>query len=471
MNKKINLFSQLPKVDEIISEIKKKTDLFQDIPRKIIVEAIREEINNLRKDISEGLLNVEDLNTRVQEMPQIVSTKAQNKVEFKLKKVINATGVVIHTNLGRSLINKKVMENVSEVVTNYSNLEFELNTGQRGSRYSHLIDIIKRVTGAEDAIVVNNNAAAVMLVLSSISKNKEVVVSRGELVEIGGSFRVPDVMEQSGAKLVGVGTTNKTHLWDYETAIGEDTSAFLKVHTSNYRILGFTSGVNLEDLVSLGSKHNIPVIEDIGSGVLVDLSKYGLDYEPTVQESIEAGIDILTFSGDKLLGGPQAGIIVGKKKYIDVMKKNPLNRAVRVDKFTIATLEATLKLYLNEKEAIREIPTLRMITMPMEELEKKGEILTELIEDNTDELISIKLVDEFSQVGGGSMPLEEIPTKAIVISLNDGNISKLEKKLRELDIPIITRIYKEKMYLDLRTIMEDDFNIVASGFKKAIDSI
>ncbi len=471
MDKKVNLFSKLPKVDDIILYIEKETKLIKNIPREIIVESIREEIDKLRKEISKGILNLTELNERVKNIPNLVSEKSKEKAQFKLRKVINGTGVVIHTNLGRSLISEEVMRNVTDIIVNYSNLEFDLSEGKRGSRYSHLTDLITRVTGAESALVVNNNAAAVLLVLSSLAKDKEVVVSRGELVEIGGSFRVPDVMEQSGAKLVDVGTTNKTHLWDYERAIGEDTAALLKVHTSNYRILGFTSNVELDELVQLGKNNNIPVVEDLGSGVLIDLSKYGLQYEPTVKESVNAGIDVITFSGDKLLGGPQAGIIVGKKKYIEMMKKHPLNRAFRIDKFTIAALEATLRLYLNEEDAVKSIPTLRMITIPIEYLEKKANVLAEMIEANIDKEFKLEIVDEYSQVGGGSMPLEQILTKALMISSKSGNIVALENYLRSYEIPIITRIHKEKMFLDLRTIKDEDFEIIADAFKYAVDTI
>lgn len=471
MIKKSNPYSKLPKVDEIISQIENETNLLVDIPREIVVESIREEIDRLRKEISLNKISEQELDERIIEIHSVITKRTQEKLKYKLKKVINGTGVVIHTNLGRSVISKKVMENIADVVTNYSNLEFDLENGKRGSRYSHLVDIITRITGAEAALVVNNNAAAVMLVLSSVAKDKEVIVSRGELVEIGGSFRVPDVMEQSGAKLVDVGTTNKTHLWDYENAIGEDTAAFLKVHTSNYRILGFTSAVELDEMVELGNKHSIPVIEDLGSGVLIDLSKYGLQYEPTVQESVKAGVDVVTFSGDKLLGGPQAGIIVGKKKYIDMMKSHPLNRAFRVDKFTIAALEATLRIFLDESQAIENIPTLKMITMPLEELEKKANELSQRINEILTDKYNIQVVDEFSQVGGGSMPLEEIPTKAIMISPKTNNIMELERQLRSYDIPIITRLYKENMYIDVRTINEDDYHVFVKGFKYALDNV
>jgi len=361
------------------------------------------------------------------------------------------------------------MERVVEIASEYSNLEYDLEQGKRGSRYSHIEDIICRITGAEAALVVNNNASAVMLILSTLAKNKEVIVSRGELVEIGGSFRVPEVMEQSGGKLVDVGTTNKTHLWDYETAIGEDTSVLLKVHTSNYRIVGFTESVSIEELVKLGNKRDIPVVEDIGSGVLIDLSKYGLSYEPTVQESISRGVDIVSFSGDKLLGGPQAGIIVGKKHLIDKMKRNQLTRAIRVDKMTIAALELILREYLDEDNAIRNIPTLRMLTIQLNEINIKAEKLYNLIIKNVDNL-SIKIDDDFSQVGGGSLPLEQIPTKVLSIKSECFSINKMEEKLREFTVPIITRINNNNLLIDLRTIEEKDFDIIVEGIKWSINN-
>ncbi len=469
MNDRKKLFSKLPKVDEVLSydEI---IQLINRIPRQIVVETIREEIDYIRQSILDENITIDKINKQISSIVSIVQEKTIQKAEMKFKKVVNATGTVIHTNLGRSLIGDKIIEHVMEMTTNYSNLEYDLEKGARGSRYSHVENIITRVTGAESALIVNNNAAAVMLTLSTLAKNKEVVVSRGELVEIGGSFRVPDVMEQSGAKLVAVGTTNKTHTRDYLSAISEETAALLKVHTSNYRVLGFTSSVSLDELVSIGKGHNIPVFEDIGSGVLIDLRKYGLTYEPTVQESIKAGIDIVTFSGDKLLGGPQAGIIIGKREYIEEMKKNPLTRAIRVDKFTLSCLEATLRLYLNEKTAIKEIPTLRMITTSFEELERKANKLYSLIKSTVGNRVEVNIVNETSQVGGGSMPLEKIPTKAIVLYYENGSIASLERKLRQLETPIITRIYKDKMYLDLRTIKENDFNIVADGINKCLNS-
>nr|WP_250160284.1 L-seryl-tRNA(Sec) selenium transferase [Clostridiisalibacter paucivorans] len=469
MSNRQDMFKILPKVDNLLNS-NKIIDLLKDIPRNVVVNTIRETIEGLRKDILSNNIELQQLKNMVNNIEDIISNKAQNKMEIKFKRVINATGTIIHTNLGRSLIDKEIMEYVVDVVTNYSNLEYNLLEGSRGLRYDHIEGIITRITGAEAALVVNNNAAAVMLVLNTMAKDKEVIVSRGELVEIGGSFRVPDVMEQSGAKLIDVGTTNKTHLKDYTNGIGEETGALLKVHTSNYRILGFTKSVSIEELVKIGEKFEIPVIEDIGSGVLVDLEKYGIEHEPTVKESIESGIDIVTFSGDKLLGGPQAGIIVGKKKYIDKMKKNPLTRALRVDKFTIATLELILRLYLDEEKAIKKIPTLKMLTMSIEEVSLKANILSNKIIDKLTGKINVKIVDGFSQVGGGALPLEKIPTKLIELVSNDLTASEIERRLRKESIPVVVRVFKDKIYIDLRTVKEDEFDIIVYELERVLSN-
>ncbi len=470
MQKK-NLFSLIPKVDEIL-ENDKILELLNNIPRKIILESIRIEIENLRKQIKTGKLDQEDIYKENKVIHLKIIKRAKEKDKFNLKRVVNGTGIVIHTNLGRSLINKEIMENVAEIATNYSNLEYNLETGKRGSRYSHLEDIISEITGAESAMVVNNNAAAVILALSSMAKGKEVIVSRGELIEIGGAFRIPDVMEQSGAKLVEVGTTNKTHLWDFENAISEETGALLKVHTSNYRIMGFTSNVDSSELYSLKEKYNIPIIEDLGSGVLIDLSKYGIEYEPTVQDSLESGVDIVTFSGDKLLGGPQVGIIVGKSAYIERMKKNPFTRAFRVDKFTISALEATLRYYLDDGIAEKEIPTLNMLSTSIEVLEEKSRALKGLLCDKINRAdIKIEVKDDYSEVGGGSLPMEKLPTKCIVLTLENGSTQKFESYLRKFETPIITRLYKEKIHLDLRTISKDEFSIVVDGVTYALNNL
>lgn len=464
-----NLFTLIPKVDDILDRDNIK-ELLKFIPRKIVLDSIRLEIEGIRTIIKSKVLLEDEILKEIDKIDIKIKNRSEERNAYKLKRVINATGVVIHTNLGRSLINEKIMDNVKEIAIHYSNLEYDLSTGTRGSRYSHLEDIISEITGGEDSMVVNNNAAAVMLVLSTMAKNKEVIVSRGELIEIGGSFRIPDVMEQSGANLVSVGTTNKTHLWDFENAINENTGALLKVHTSNYRILGFTSNVDSEELYILKDKYQIPLIEDLGSGVLIDLSKYGIEYEPTVQESLRKGVDIVTFSGDKLLGGPQVGIIVGKKEYIQAMKRNPLTRAFRVDKFTISALEATLRYYLDEGVAAREIPTLAMLTMSQDEIENKAVQLKSKIEEKiSDNSLIIDIEDNFSEVGGGSLPLEKLPTKCIVLTLNNLSTQEFENNLRKYSIPIITRLYKDRVYMDLRTIKDDEFPIVVEGLYFALN--
>lgn len=463
------LYSKIPKVDEILDK-KEIKDIIEYIPREFVMEAIREGLQKIREKISEGSLNEKRLHIEIENLIDNIVFNANEKNKLSLRRVINGTGVVIHTNLGRSLINEEVMKNIYEISTNYSNLELDLEAGNRGNRYSHVEEILKRITGAEDALVVNNNAAAVILALKSIGKDKEIIISRGELVEIGGSFRIPEVMEQSGAKLVSVGATNRTHMKDYESAITEETAALLKVHTSNYKIVGFTSSVELEELVELAFRHELPVIEDLGSGVLVDLSKYGLEYEPTVQNSVKAGVDIITFSGDKLLGGPQAGIIVGKKKYIEKMKKHPLNRALRIDKITIAALEATLRYYINE-ENIKKIPTINMITMPVNVIENKAQRLLNKLKENIKEKLNFIIADEYSQVGGGSMPLERIPTKCVVISSDTISISKLEQGLRKYETPMITRLYKDDILIDLRTVKEEEIDTLVEGVKFALSKI
>ncbi|MCT4565851.1 MAG: L-seryl-tRNA(Sec) selenium transferase [Maledivibacter sp.] len=463
MNKK-DLLVNLPKVDEVLNNEKIK-EIGMSFPRITIVDAIRNRIDGLRKSI----LNLEKdslegFEISIANIVKDIVFDVVNANKMSLRRVINATGVVLHTNLGRALISDKILKDLSEVASNYSTLEFDISTGKRGSRYSHIEEIICKLTGAEGALVVNNNAAAVLLVLNSIAKGKEVIVSRGQLVEIGGSFRVPEVMEQGGAILKEVGTTNKTHISDYQNNIDEETAALLKVHTSNYKILGFTKEVDVEEMASVGKKYNIPVIEDIGSGTLVDLSKYGLAYEPTVLESLSKGADIVTFSGDKLLGGPQAGIIVGKKKYIEKMKKNQLTRALRVDKMTLTALEATFRLYLDEDMALKHIPTLRMLTMDINEIKEKAEALYRKIVEYTDE-ISAEIKEGYSQVGGGAMPLEDLPTYLISLETKILSSKRLEEFLRGNDLPIICRINDDRVLLDVRTIKEEEFEVIAKALK------
>lgn len=466
MNKR-DLFAQLPSVDEVLNN-NKIIDILNEYPRNIVIECIREAIEEKRRCIIE--LKEENFNEFKVSLDEIVTNivnKCNLKYSLSLKKVINATGTVIHTNLGRSLLSESLKDELWQSASRYSNLEYDIDKGERGSRYTHLTETIKRLTGAEDVLVVNNNAAAVLLVLSTMAKGGEAIVSRGELVEVGGSFRIPSIMALSGADLVEVGSTNKTHMKDYEEAITENTKVLMKVHTSNYRILGFTQSVEVDELCEIGKKHNIPVIEDLGSGVFIDVSKYGLTYEPTVLDSIRKGADIVTFSGDKMLGGPQAGIIVGKKEYISQMKKNQLTRALRVDKLTICALEATLRMYLDEEKAIKEIPTLRMLTYTMKELEEKANTLYSKLE-NLNTYANIRIEDGLSQVGGGSMPLETINSKVIAITPNNMNVSTLEKKLRLSDSYVIARVYEDKYVLDIRTIFEDEFDILAKEIERAL---
>jgi L-seryl-tRNA(Ser) seleniumtransferase len=316
--------------------------------------------------------------------------------------------------------------------------------------------------------VVNNNAGAVLLVLNTLAEGKEVIVSRGELVEIGGAFRIPDVMKRSGALLREVGTTNRTHLNDYQKAIGPQTALLLKVHTSNFRVMGFTSEVFLQDLVQLGKEHQIPVVDDLGSGCLIDLTQYGLEKEPTVQETIKTGVDAVTISGDKLLGGPQAGIILGKKKFLELFENNPLTRALRIDKLTLAALEATLLLYMDEKKAMEEIPTLRMLSLDTRKLKRRGKRLLKRLSEMTIKKAILTLKEDVSQVGGGALPLQELPTVVVAIRPLQVSVNSLEEKLRKGDPPIISRISKEELLLDMRTVFDEEIPVMAAGIEEAL---
>ena len=462
MNKNM-LYRSIPKVD-VLLENQDIVTLIENHHRDVVVDVIREEIDKLRNFIKEND-DVNLIETKINNLIENIKISTEKVYSYNIKKVINGTGTILHTNLGRAIISKKHADYLSEVVTSYSNLEYNLEEGKRGERYSHFEKLICKITGAEAAMAVNNNAAAVMLVLSSMAAEREVIVSRGELVEVGGKFRIPDVMKSSNAHLVEIGTTNKTHLEDYEDAISENTGAFLKVHTSNFKILGFTESVSIEELCKLGREKDIPVIEDIGSGVLIDLSKYGLEYEPTVQDSIKAGVDVVSFSGDKLLGGPQAGIIVGKKKYIDKMKKNPLTRAFRIDKFTATILEMIFHEYLNEEDAIKNIPVLSLITKDLKEIEKNANALFNKIE-NLENVADINVEDTLSQIGGGSLPAERIKSKSVTIMPKNISTQSLEAKLRAGKNPVVGRISEEKLILDMRTVLEDEIDILA---QKLID--
>jgi len=454
MSKEIqNILASLPSVDVLLKQIDPK------YPHGKAKEATQQIVASLRESVVEGTRKT------VIDQKEVVAMihKQLEEKQFSLRRVINGTGTVIHTNLGRSSLSEKTQEQLLATSFHYSNLEFDLESGKRGSRYSHLVSIVKKLTGAEDVLVVNNNAAAVLLVLSTLTKEKEVLVSRGELVEIGGAFRIPDVITSSGGNIVEVGTTNKTHLADYENAVTEETGAILKVHASNYRIVGFTENPALNDLAELAHTNGLPLINDLGSGLLLDMRPFGLPYEPTVKEVLDQGCDIVTFSGDKLLGGPQAGIIVGKKEYIDKMKKNQLLRALRIDKMTLSALEATLSLYLDEKEALKSVPTLQMIGLSEEDCLGKAAELAAMLQPVTE--LSVKIEKDSSKIGGGSYPEHLLPTYAVVISSERFTADVLQEKLRLAATPIITRIKNDCNFLDLRTITLEEFPLIQESLQ------
>lgn len=455
MSKEIQkILASLPSVDILLKQID------SNYPHGKAKEATQQVLANLRKEVVEGTRQTAFDQAEILSLVQ----KQLEEKEFSLRRVINGTGTVIHTNLGRSLLSAKTQEQLLATSFHYSNLELDLENGKRGSRYSHLVSIVKKLTGAEDVLVVNNNAAAVLLVLSSLTKETEVLVSRGELVEIGGAFRIPDVITSSGGTIAEVGTTNKTHLTDYEKALTEETGAILKVHTSNYRIVGFTETPALTDLAELAHANNLPLINDLGSGLLLDMRPFGLPYEPTVKEVLDQGCDVVTFSGDKLLGGPQAGIIVGKREYIEKMKKNQLLRALRIDKMTLSALEATLALYLDEKEALQSVPTLQMIGLSEEDCLGKAAELAAMLQPLAE--LSVKIEKDTSKIGGGSYPEHLLPTYAVVLSSERFTADILQERLRFSATPIITRIKNDCNYLDLRTVSLEEFPTILESLQE-----
>jgi L-seryl-tRNA(Ser) seleniumtransferase len=442
-----------------------KTKPVEDVPRGLLVESIRGILDGLRHRILSGEDHLDEAVFADKKLLHLAAEAVRKQMALNLRRVINATGVIVHTNLGRSLLHECVAEHVAAISSKYSNLEFDLAKGERGSRYSCVEDILCELSGAEAAMVVNNNAGAVFLSLETLAKEKEVIVSRGELVEIGGSFRIPDVMARSGAHLVEVGATNRTHLADYEKAISNDTSLLLKVHTSNFSMLGFTAEVALEDLVALGNKYHIPVMNDLGSGSFIDFSKYGLTKEPTVQETVASGIDVVTFSGDKMLGGPQAGIIVGKQDVVDRIKKNPINRALRIDKMTLAALESTLHLYRDEAQAVSQIPTLRMLTLSPKVLSNKAQRLRRWLKKLNSPRLQVVIVTASSRVGGGALPLQELPTKCVSVEIGGMSANAIEGILRKASPPIIGYIENDLFLMDVRTVLDEEIPVIASTFE------
>lgn len=450
MKEKQNLLRNLPKIDKTILSIL-ENDRYKEIPYKELYLATSKVIQKYRENILNNKISSYEVDTIMKEIIE----KLENHSKYHFRRVINGTGTVLHTNLGRAPFSQELLSHLATTLSGYSNLEFNLESGKRGSRYAHIEDLIVKVTGAESALITNNNASAVMLCLNEFSKGKDVIISRGELVEVGGSFRIPDIMELSGANLVEIGTTNRTHKEDYIKAINENTTMLLKVHTSNYHIQGFTSSVSGKELKEIAQEYNLITMEDLGSGMLIDFSKYGLKPEPTVMKTLESGIDLVTFSGDKLLGGPQCGIIVGKKHLIDRLKKNQLLRAFRVDKMSITALEYTFKQYLSEENAIKKIPILSKILEKIDSLKERAYDLSSLFKEKN---IVSEVIEVESIIGGGAMPYATLKSYGVKIIGIDGN--KLEKYLLGVEIPIVGRVQNNEFFIDIRTISEDEYSII-----------
>jgi L-seryl-tRNA(Ser) seleniumtransferase len=430
----MNPYRQLPSVNQLISRFPNG-----DISHTRLVNACRKALDTARAIIQEsGIAPPED------DILQLVQRELKEREQLSLRPVINATGVIIHTNLGRAPLSTEALQAMHEVAIGYSTLEYELEAGQRGKRDTHIEAMVREVTGAEAALVVNNNASAVYLSLAGLAAGREVIVSRGELVEIGGGFRMPDVMAQSGCHLVEVGTTNRTRAGDYANAITENTALLMRIHSSNFKQIGFTENPALNELAALAHQHNVYLMDDLGSGALLDTSVYGLEHEPTVGDSLAAGVDLITFSGDKLLGGPQAGLIVGRQVLIDKLKKHPLARAVRPDKLCLAGLLVTLKHY-RDGEALEKVPVWRMIALPTEQIEARAQ--------HWQQQLGGEVIDAFSTVGGGSLPGTQLPSRVLALSAND--VDYLADALRRTSPPIIGRIQDGRLLLDPRTVLPE----------------
>jgi len=457
------LLRSLPAIDKLLAT-EALTQVAKTRPHALVVEAAQTTVDQLRKQLLDDKAPLPAI--ELSAVAQQVAEKVAELAKPSLRKVINVTGTLLHTNLGRAPLCPEALQAIVDISQGYSNLEYDLSAGQRGKRFTHIEKLVCKLTGGEAATVVNNNAGAVMLCLAALAGGRSALVSRGELIEIGGSFRIPDIMAASGVKLAEVGTTNKTHLKDYRAAIDEDTALILKVHTSNYRILGFTQSVSGEELAELAHQHNIPVLEDLGSGLLMDLTPYGLPREPTVKEALKTGIDVVTFSGDKLLGGPQAGIIVGKHDVIDKIRKHPMARALRIDKMTLAALEATLSYYLDPQQALKRIPTLRMLSLTEEELGQHCKELLPKFHEALGSSAKVAIIASKATVGGGALPLAELPGPVIALQPKDISLNELTTRLRRCDPPVIGRIQDEQFLIDPRTLNNDDEEHLIKALKQ-----
>lgn len=474
-----NLLRNLPSVDELMEDL--RGDGENGLTNSILAEAARSAIETRRRQIREGEGIPTGLNKFSAEDTAEIRAALRCDILLEardiltanekpaLRHVINATGIVLHTNLGRSPLSESACKVLLDVSRSYSNLEYDVDKGHRGKRGAAIESLLQKLTGAESAVVVNNNAAAVMFAIRMIAEGKEVIISRGELVEIGGSFRIPDIMLQSGAQMVEVGTTNKTRIEDFEQAIGPNTGLLLKAHTSNYRIIGFTEEVPRDQLSILAHERSIPILEDLGSGCLVNIP--GLPHEPTVSASVAAGVDIITFSGDKLLGGPQAGIIVGKAEWVDKLKKHPMMRALRLDKLTLSALEATLRAYLDPDKALHEIPTLRMLAEGPEEIGKRADKLIETLGTETVRELGIEVIDTTGRVGGGAMPTAELKSRAVSLNSNHLSANRIDTILRQGEPPVIGRIHEDRFLIDMRCVTETEIGSLAESLRALASTV
>lgn len=460
---------QIPSVDSLLQQ-PAFVELAHTFGRAPARKALQKLLETTRQEIRSGQLTSEQLADSLSEemLSRAVQKKLQQSGQISIRRVVNATGVILHTGLGRAALPECAMKALAEL-GGYCSLQIDLQSGKRGQRDPGVEKLLTELTGAQAATVVNNNAAATLLVLSEIGKGREIIVSRGQLVEIGGSFRIPEVMEQSGAKLIEVGTTNRTHLRDYERAINENTAALLHVHTSNYRIVGFSSTVTIEELTKLGQQRGLTVIDDIGSGNLLDMRRFGLAEEPTAQRSIAAGADIVCFSADKLIGGPQAGLILGSREMIDRMRKNPLTRALRVGKLTLAALEATLQLFRDQDLLLSRHPTWRMLTCSAEHLNKQAKSLAKRL-NKLNEKLNVEVISGASQAGSGSMAGENLPTFLVALQAEGFSADELAKRLRTAEVPIVARIQEQAVVLDVRTIGQNEHALVAQMLGEVLAS-
>ncbi len=456
---------EIPSVNVVLASSSVKALLLSH-RRELVAEAVADTLRAVRDKIVTASAEVElSLDLTPEDLGTRVCERVDGCMRPSLRRVVNATGVVLHTNMGRAPLAEEALTQIMDVASRYNNLELDLASGERGTRYAHVEQLVCRLTSAEAAMAVNNNAGAVLLILSALCKDQEVIVSRGELVEIGGAFRVPDVMVQGGAQLVEVGTTNKTHKEDYESAITARTGAILKIHSSNFKIVGFTSAPTMEELAEIARRRGVPLLVDWGSGVMIDLERFGLAHESTMPELIDQGADLVTFSGDKLLGGPQAGFIVGRRSLVDRCRKHPLTRALRIDKLSLAALEATLKLYLDPEKAIARIPTLRALAKTKDELRPVAARLACAVQAALPDAV-VEVCDGFSQAGGGSLPGVEIPT-VLVAARTVEPVHKLELGLRSHDPPVMVRVHNGQLLFDPRALWPEDIDIIASALRVA----